>query len=65
MAEIVNLRQVRKKKARAEQERIAEQNRAIHGRSKAERRHAQTLAEKETAFIEGHRRDHGEDGSER
>lgn len=65
MAEIVNLRQARKKKARAEKERVAEQNRVTHGRSKAERQHAQTLAQKSTAFLEGHRRDHGDSGSER
>ncbi len=37
MAEIVNLRSVRKRKARAEKERKAEANRALHGRTRAER----------------------------
>lgn len=37
MAEIVNLRSVRKQKARAEKERKAEANRALHGRTRAER----------------------------
>ncbi|TIP55651.1 MAG: DUF4169 family protein, partial [Mesorhizobium sp.] len=37
MADIVNLRQARKQKARADKERLAEQNRALHGRSKADR----------------------------
>ncbi|MBB2201812.1 DUF4169 family protein [Gluconacetobacter tumulisoli] len=37
MAEIVNLRQVRKRKARAEQAQIAAGNRALHGRTRAER----------------------------
>ncbi len=38
-AEIVNLRQVRKQKARAEKERQASANRAKHGQTKATRRH--------------------------
>ena len=38
MAEIVNLRQVRKRKARADKEADAEQNRVAHGLSKTERR---------------------------
>ena len=37
MADIVNLRQARKQKARDEKTRVAEQNRALHGRSKAEK----------------------------
>jgi hypothetical protein len=65
MAEIVNLRQARKRKARKEKERTAEQNRAIHGRSKAERQQMQVLADKSNAFLEGHRRKGGDNGSER
>ena len=38
-ADIVNLRQVRKQKARAEKERQASENRAKHGQTKATRRH--------------------------
>lgn len=47
MAEIVNLRQARKHKARAEKERQAAENRAKHGRTKVERRldAAQKLSE--------------------
>lgn len=37
MAEIVNLRQARKAKARAEKANIAEMNRALHGRTVSER----------------------------
>lgn len=65
MAEIVNLRQARKKKARGEKERIAEANRIHHGRSKAERRHTEALAEKSVAFIEGHRLERKDGGPER
>jgi hypothetical protein len=46
MAEIVNLRNVRKRKARAEREVAAEANRLKFGRSKAER----TLQEAEDAL---------------
>ncbi|SBW02127.1 conserved hypothetical protein [uncultured Alphaproteobacteria bacterium] len=39
MSEIVNLRQARKRKLRAEKDRQAEENRARFGRPKAERAH--------------------------
>ncbi|ODT20791.1 MAG: hypothetical protein ABS35_18955 [Kaistia sp. SCN 65-12] len=55
MADIVNLRMVRKQKARTEKEREAEQNRALHGRSKAEREQQRRTSEKAGKFIDGHR----------
>ena len=55
MADIVNLRQARKQKARSDKERQAEQNRALHGRSKADRERDRQLAEKADKFIDGHR----------
>ncbi|MEP9371780.1 DUF4169 family protein [Mesorhizobium sp. KR1-2] len=58
MADIVNLRQARKNKARAEKERAAEQNRALHGRSKAEKTRDRVVAEQTARFVEGHRREH-------
>ena len=57
MAEIVSLRQARKQKARADKERAAEQNRAVHGRSKAEKARDAAAAEKSQSFLEGHRRE--------
>jgi hypothetical protein len=57
MAEIVNLRRSRKLKQRAEKERVAEANRALHGRPAAEKsktRLAKTLDEKR---LESHRRE--------
>jgi GAF domain-containing protein len=45
-ADIVNLRQFRKTKARAEREASAEQNRLTHGRTKAEKTLTRTLNEK-------------------
>ncbi|MXQ10127.1 DUF4169 family protein [Microvirga makkahensis] len=57
MAEIINLRQARKQKARAEKEARAEQNRVTFGRTKAEK--SLTRAERELAQrrIDSHKRD--------
>jgi Domain of unknown function (DUF4169) len=57
LADIVNLRQHRKQKARAEKERTAEQNRAMHGRSKAEKERDRLATEQAVRFIDGHRRE--------
>lgn len=56
-ADIVNLRTVRKRKARAEKEKQAAHNRARFGRSKAEK--DKTAAEQALArrHIDGHQRD--------
>jgi hypothetical protein len=57
MAEIINLRQARKNKARADKETRAEQNRVSFGRSKAEK--TLTKAEQDLAKrrLEAHKRD--------
>ena len=57
MAEIVNLRTARKQKARADKEEQAAQNRALFGRSKAEK--LKQAAEKALAArrIDGHKKD--------
>lgn len=65
MAEIVNLRMARKRKARDEKERLAEQNRLLHGRSKAERLRSDSEAERSSVFLEGHRRERKDDGTDR
>ena len=57
MADIVNLRQARKQKARDEKVRAAEQNRALHGRSKAEKQRDRLIADKSDKFVAGHRRE--------
>lgn len=57
MADIVNLRQFRKHKARAERETLADQNRALHGRTKAEKTRDRLTAERAEKFVDGHRRD--------
>ncbi|MBW8788688.1 MULTISPECIES: DUF4169 family protein [Rhizobium] len=45
-AEIVNLRQFRKKQARSEKERQSEQNRVSFGRTKAEKQLTRSLNDK-------------------
>jgi hypothetical protein len=57
MADIVNLRQARKDKARAEKEAAAKTNRAAHGRTKLEK--VSTTAQKTKADkdLSAHKRD--------
>ncbi|QDC00008.1 DUF4169 family protein [Mesorhizobium sp. 8] len=57
MAEIVNLRQARKQKARADKERAAAGNRAAYGRTKDERERQRRLDEQAGRFIDGHLRE--------
>lgn len=60
MAEIINLRQARKQKARAEKEARADQNRTTFGRTKAEKE--LTKAEQDLAQrrLDSHKRDDNE-----
>lgn len=57
MADIINLRTVRKQKARADKAALADQNRALHGRTKAEK--LKQAAEKDRAarHVDAHKRD--------
>ncbi len=57
MPEIVNLRQARKRKARAEKERAAEANRRAHGAPKAEKTKTRLLQDLDAKRLEAHRRD--------
>ena len=57
MAEIVNLRQVRKQKARAQAEKTAAQNRIAFGRTKAERKLTEAERDKAARHIDGHKLD--------
>lgn len=57
MADIVNLRQARKQRTRDKKLRVAEQNRALHGRSKAEKQRDRLIADKADKFVAGHRLD--------
>ena len=56
MADIVNLRQARKRKARKDAEKIGDTNRALSGRGKAEKEHDRNAKEKARAFLDWHRR---------
>lgn len=57
MADIINLRQARKQKARLEKDHAAGQNRALHGRTKAEKERDRLTADKSERFVAGHRRE--------
>ena len=57
MAEIINLRNVRKQKARAERETQASQNRVLFGRTKAEKLKDAAEKAKAEKHIDGHKRD--------
>jgi hypothetical protein len=57
MAEIVNLRQARKRKARAGQQREAEANRLKFGRPKSEKEHARREEARAQRVHEAHRRE--------
>lgn len=58
MADIVNLRSVRKRKARDEKARKADENRARHGRTGAQKLAEKTERDREAAALDGHRREH-------
>jgi hypothetical protein len=72
MVEIVNLRQVRKRKAREVREHAAEENRARFGRSKADVMLERAQRALDEAYhdahsrgahsLDAHRRDEGDDG---
>ena len=57
MAEIVNLRQARKRKARNDREKVAEANRLTFGRTKAEKRGSKLEKQRSEKVLDGHRRD--------
>jgi hypothetical protein len=64
MAEIVNLRQARKRKARADKEAKAAENRAAFGRPKADKSLSEARREIDLRRLDGHRRDESEPGDE-
>lgn len=55
MAKVINLNKVRKQKARAEKDRVAETNRRLHGRTKAERAQDELQRKRLTKAVEGAR----------
>ncbi|MEJ8474715.1 DUF4169 family protein [Roseibium algae] len=54
-ADIINLRQARKKKSKAEQGAKADQNRALFGRTKAEKQLSQKSENLEAKRLDAHR----------
>ena len=61
MGGVVNLRQVRKQKARVEKEKAAEQNRSLYGRTTPEKELDRLASEQSLLFLEGHKRETGSD----
>ena len=61
MAEVINLRLARKARQRAEASKLAEQNRARHGQTKAERQAIRAAAERSERELDGHQREPKED----
>ena len=61
MAEIVNLRQARKNRLRAEKERAADTNRAKFGRTKAEREMSEKQAGRDAKHLDLHKRQSQDD----
>lgn len=61
MGEIVNLKRVKKAKARAEAERLAAENRTRHGLTKAAKDAQRHERERQRQQQAGHRLDKGED----
>lgn len=57
MAEIVNLRQARKAKARGEKAKTADANRTLHGTPKHLRKLAKARSEKAAHDLDGHKKD--------
>jgi hypothetical protein len=53
-ADIVNLRRARKLRARSEKEQRAAENRALHGRTRAERQRDAAASEKLSRHVAGH-----------
>lgn len=61
MAEVVNLRQARKQRARAGKQRSAAENRVRFGRTKPERTAAADTTERRDRTLDGSRREPPED----
>ncbi len=55
MSNLVNLRQIRKEKARHAKEVVAEANRTKHGMPKSAHKKAKVIAEKDLKRLDGHK----------
>lgn len=54
MGDVVNLNRFRKRAERGRQDKVAETNRARHGRTKSERERDEALAKRTQDFLDGH-----------
>ena len=61
MGEIVNLKRVKKARARTEAERVAAENRARHGLTKAAKETQRLKQERQRKLQAGHKLNQGED----
>jgi hypothetical protein len=59
MGDVVNLNKYRKQKAKADRDKLADQNRRLHGRTKTERTREDLQKQKLTRDLEGARLEHG------
>jgi hypothetical protein len=57
MGDVVNLRHFRKRKSREDRARLAGQNRALHGETRAERNLRQVEADNAVRLLDAHRRE--------
>lgn len=64
MSNIVNLRQARKNKVRADKAREAEENRARFGRTKVQRAADAAEEQRRISTLDGAKRERGESGGE-
>ncbi|WP_375568331.1 DUF4169 family protein [Ahrensia marina] len=55
MTRITNLRQARKAKARVQKEKVADENRALHGRTKAEKQSDKSSKAKIAKHLDDHK----------
>ncbi|MFC0282854.1 DUF4169 family protein [Camelimonas abortus] len=61
MGDVINFRQARKSLARRNKEEAAARNRAVHGRSKAQKERDAAVTSLAERRLEAHRRDHRAD----
>ncbi|GGE43425.1 DUF4169 family protein [Actibacterium pelagium] len=57
MSKVVNLRTARKAQQRLAKRQKADQNAALHGRSKSQKKQEEDQAERSVTFLDGHKRD--------
>ena len=61
MAEIINLNRARKARAKAGARATADANRALHGRTRAERTEQDVTRDRAERHLDGHKREDGDE----